>query len=214
MRVPARAVGDLSAREPERSGRPRGTTLAAATFSKEGSMTRLNLSIALFTVAGVSLPEVAAAQAPAPVAETFFQSYEGTWKCETTRAVSPQAPATKAEVTITIKKEAGSPWYRGDYDLKKTKSVVPLQAVFMFRYDAAAKAPVMVRYDTAGSATLQTAPGATPDKQVFVGDALAMGKTLKVRDTMTSKGSKEMEHTFELDQGKGFQLMSTDVCKK
>jgi len=176
-------------------------------------MTRLNLGIALVTVAGTYLAGVGGARAQAPTAETFFQSYEGSWKCETTRPVGPQAPDTKAEVTITIKKEAGSPWYRGEYDLKRTKAVAPLQAVFLFRYDPAAKAPVMVRYDSAGSATLQTAPGATPEKAVYVGDGHAMGRTLKVRDTLTKKGN-ELEHTFEMDLGKGFQLMGTDVCKK
>lgn len=177
-------------------------------------MTRLHLSVALMSIAGTSLAGVAAAQAPQPTADTFFQSYEGTWKCESTRPVSPQAPDTKADVTVTIKKEAGSPWYRGEYDVKKTKTVVPVHAVFLFRYDAAAKAPVMVRYDNAGSATLQTAPDATPDKQVYVGEGHAMGKTVKVRDTMIHKGANDMNHTFELDQGKGFQLMGTDVCKK
>lgn len=177
-------------------------------------MTRLHLNVAVITIAGTSLVGTVAAQAPKPTAEAFFESYEGNWKCETTRPVSPQAPDTKAEATIKIKKEVGSPWYRGEYDLKKTKAVAPVQAVFLFRYDATAKAPVMVRYDSAGTATLQTAPGATPDKQVFVGDAHAMGKTLKVRDTMTRKGPNEMDHTFELDQGKGFQLMGSDVCKK
>jgi len=176
-------------------------------------MTRLNLGIALVTVVGTSFEGAAGVQAQAPPADAFFQSYEGNWKCETTRPSGSKAPDTKADVTITIKKEAGSPWYRGEYDLKKTKTVPPLQAVFLFRYDPAAKAPVMVRYDSAGSATLQTAPGATPEKAVYVGDGHAMGKTIKVRDTMTKKGN-EMEHTFEMDLGKGFQLMGRDVCKK
>jgi hypothetical protein len=177
-------------------------------------MTRHHLGIALLTVAGTSLAGVAAAQAPAPNPETFFQSYEGNWQCETTRPVGPQAPPTKAEASISIKKETGSPWYRGEYELKRTKTVAPLHAVFLLRYDGLAKAPVMVRYDSAGTASLQTAPGATADQQVFVGDAHVMGKALKVRDTLTRKGPNEIDHTFELDQGKGFQLMATDVCRK
>ncbi len=45
-------------------------------------MDRLNLCSALMTFAGVSLASMAAAETPAPTAETFFQSYEGSWKCD------------------------------------------------------------------------------------------------------------------------------------
>jgi hypothetical protein len=36
----------------------------------------------------------------------------------------------------------------------------------------------------------------------------------KVRETMTKKDAKNVEHTFEVDMGKGFQMFGTDVCKK
>ena len=36
----------------------------------------------------------------------------------------------------------------------------------------------------------------------------------KVRETMVRKDPKTVEHTFELDMGKGFQPMGVDVCKK
>jgi hypothetical protein len=65
-----------------------------------------------------------------------------------------------------------------------------------------------------GSFWLEHAPGATPDKIVFVGDGMMMDMKNKVRETMTKKDAKNVEHTFEVDMGKGFQMFGTDVCKK
>ena len=44
--------------------------------------------------------------------------------------------------------------------------------------------------------------------------ATMMGQKVKMRETMSKKGDKEVEHTFEIDMGKGFQPMGTDSCKK
>jgi hypothetical protein len=49
---------------------------------------------------------------------------------------------------------------------------------------------------------------------VFVGDGMMMDMKNKVRETMTKKDAKNVEHTFEVDMGKGFQAFGTDVCKK
>ena len=49
---------------------------------------------------------------------------------------------------------------------------------------------------------------------MFVGDGSMMSMKMKVRETMTMKDPKTVEHTFEVDMGKGWQAFGTDVCKK
>jgi hypothetical protein len=41
-----------------------------------------------------------------------------------------------------------------------------------------------------------------------------MGKKVKTRETTTKDDPKHVTHKFEVDMGKGFQLMGEDVCKK
>ena len=55
---------------------------------------------------------------------------------------------------------------------------------------------------------------ANADNVTFVGESYMMGQKVKTRETMTKKGPKEVEHKFEADMGKGFQVIGTDVCKK
>ena len=158
-----------------------------------------------------------ALRTPAPELDTLTKPYEGEWKCDTNYpadAWGPGKPATTAKVTMKVSKEMGGLWYRGEYEVEKTKFVLPLRAVFVIGYDTTAKSSIMMRYDNTGTVSLQTAPGATAEKQVFVGEANVAGKKVKVRDTMTRRGPKQFEHTFEMDTGKGLQLMSTDACTK
>jgi hypothetical protein len=129
-------------------------------------------------------------------------------------ALGPGKAEAKARATFKVRREAPGFWYRGEYAREATPVAPPIQAVFVVGYDTLARAPIGVRYDDWGTVILETAAGATPDKQVFVGDAHMVGMKGKFRDTMTVKAPGQMEHTFEMDTGKGFQLLFTDVCKK
>lgn len=154
---------------------------------------------------------------PAPELDALFKSWEGNWKCDTTfpaNAMGPGTPETKVKTEVKIKKDLEGFWYRGEYKVKKTKTVPGMAGVFMLGYDAAAKAPVNVTYDAIGGYALETAQSSSPDKQVFVGEGHLAGMKMKLRETMAKKGDKEVEHTVEADSGKGFQLLGTDVCKK
>jgi hypothetical protein len=158
-----------------------------------------------------------ALRTPAPDLATFYKPYEGDWKCDATfapNAWGPNKPETKTRGTVKVKKEMGGLWYRGEWEIEKTKMVPAVLAVFVVGYDFAAKAPVMIRYDNTGTLSVSTAPGATADKQVFVGESHVGAKTVKLRDTLTLKGPKDFVHTFEMDTGKGFQLTGTDACTK
>src|SRR6185436_12158491 len=154
---------------------------------------------------------------PAPELDQMFKPYEGSWKCDTTfaaGAMGPGTPEVKVKSEVKIKKELGGFWYAGNYKVKKTKAMPGMEGVFMLGYDVAAKAPVNVTYDSTGSYAVETGAGSTAEKQVFVGDGHMMGMKVKMRETMAKKGDKEVEHTFEVDMGKGFTKMGTDVCKK
>ena len=76
------------------------------------------------------------------------------------------------------------------------------------------KSATSVSYDNMGGYSVEHGPDATADKIAFSGDGNAMGMKVKVRESMTKKDPKTVEHTYEVDMGKGFQLMGTDVCKK
>jgi hypothetical protein len=170
------------------------------------------------TLAQSTPDKTAALPHPPPQIDTLLKGWEGNWTCDSTNAAGawgPGKPEAKVKATISLQKDMGGFWYRGDYSVVGTKVVPPLQAAFAIGWDTGAKAPIMVRYDNTGTVVMETAPSATPDKQVFVGDAHMLGgKTIRFRDTLIRTGPAEMEHRFEMDLGKGFQLMGTDVCKK
>jgi hypothetical protein len=154
---------------------------------------------------------------PSPQVDTFFKWWEGDWKCDitfTAAALGPGKAEATAKASLKVRKEPNGFWYRGEYEREGTHVIAPIWALFVVGYDTVAKAPLGVRYDSWGSVVFETAAGATPEKQAFAGEAHMAGMTAKFRDTMTLKAPNEMEHTFAMDRGKGFQLMFTDLCKK
>jgi hypothetical protein len=172
-------------------------------------------------VPAAAAPTAAAAPAappkPAPELDALFKGWEGNWKCDTTfaaNAMGPGSPEMKTKSEVKIKKELAGFWYRGEYKIKKSKTMPGMEGIFMLGYDTGTKAPVNLTYDGMGGYAVETAAGATPDKQVFVGDGHMMGMKVKFRETMSKKSDKEVEHSFDVDMGKGFQPMGTDVCKK
>jgi hypothetical protein len=160
-----------------------------------------------------------AAPTPSPELDTLYKGLEGNWKCDTTMAAgsvgvgSPELKV-KSMVRIAKAKDLGGMWYRGEYEIKKSKALPGFKGTFMLGYDALSKAALNVSYDNTGGAGLATGSGATSDAVTFVGESYVMGQKMKTRETMTKKGPKEVEHRFEADMGKGFQVMGTDDCKK
>jgi hypothetical protein len=162
-------------------------------------------------------PPPAGPPKPAPEIDQLFKGYEGSWKCESTfnaGSFGPGSPEMKVKSEVKIKKDPGGFWYRGEYKVKKTKTNPEFGATFNLGYDTAAKEPVNVSVDTMGGYSVEHGPGATPDSVSFTGDQIGMGMKMKVRETMTKKDAKTVEHTFAVDMGKGFQQMGIDVCKK
>jgi len=156
---------------------------------------------------------------PSPELDTLYKGLEGSWKCDTTMAagsVGPGSPELKVKsmVKIAKAKDLGGMWYRGEYEIKKTKTVPGFKGTFMLGYDPMSKAALNVSYDNMGGAGLATGANATGDTVTFVGESYVMGQKMKTRETMVKKGPKEVEHKFEADMGKGFQVMGLDACKK
>lgn len=154
---------------------------------------------------------------PAPEVDALFKGWEGNWKCDTTFAANsmgPGSPEVKTKSEVKIKKDLGGFWYRGEYKIKKSKTMPGMEGIFMLGYDTGAKSAVSVSYDAMGGYAVETSPDATADKLVLVGDGHMMGMKVKMRETMTKKGDKEVEHTFDIDMGKGFAPMGVDACKK
>jgi hypothetical protein len=156
---------------------------------------------------------------PSPELDNLYKGLEGSWKCETTMAagsVGPGSPELKVKsmVKIAKAKDLGGMWYRGEYEIKKTKAIPGFKSTFMLGYDPLSKAAMNVSYDNMGGAGLATGANATGDNVTFVGESYVMGQKMKTRETMTKKGPKEVEHKFEADMGKGFQVMGLDACKK
>jgi pyruvate/2-oxoglutarate dehydrogenase complex dihydrolipoamide acyltransferase (E2) component len=173
-------------------------------------------------VAPAAAPTAAAPPAvptPSPELDTLYKGLEGSWKCDTTMAagaVGPGSPELKVKsmVKIAKAKDLGGFWYRGEYEIKKTKTVPGFKGTFMLGYDAMSKAALNVSYDNTGAAGLSTGANPSGDTVTFVGESYMMGQKMKTRETMIKKSPKEVEHKFEADLGKGFQLMGTDECKK
>jgi len=167
--------------------------------------------------AGAPAAAPAGPPAPPPEVDQLYKGLEGSWKCETTfnaGAFGPGSPEMKAKSEVKVKKEPGGFWYKGEYKAKKTKTNPEIAATFMLGYDAGLKQAVSVSTDNMGGYSIEHDASGSAEKVSFVGDGSMMGQKVKVRETMTHKDPKTVEHTFEVDMGKGFQPMGVDVCKK
>jgi hypothetical protein len=167
--------------------------------------------------AGGAAPE--AALKPSPELDTLYKGYQGNWKCETTfqvGAMGPGSPEMKSTATVKIQKDKdlNGFWYRGDYQVKKTKAFPGMRAGFALGYDAASKTALFMAADSMGGNVNAAATGATGESVSFVGDGYMNGQKVKMKQTMSRKSDKEVEHSIEVDTGKGFQSFIKDECKK
>jgi len=154
--------------------------------------------------------------APSKELESFMKGFEGNWKCETKfapGAMGPGSPETTGKSTVKFKKDYGGFSWHGEFALAKSKTMPPLSGVMQLGYDPGSGQMTVVSYDSMGSATMGAGP-ITGDTAVITEEGYAMGMKVKMRETMTKKGPKEVYHKYEGDMGKGFQLMGEDFCKK
>jgi hypothetical protein len=153
---------------------------------------------------------------PSKELEAFMKGFEGSWKCETKFAAGssgPASPEAKAKSSVKIRKEFDGFSWHGEFKLDKTDATPPMSGVFQISYDPAGKQATFVSYDSMGAAMMGAGP-ISGESVTFVEQGYMLGIKAKVRETMTRKSSKEIHHKVEIDQGKGFQAMAEDTCKK
>jgi hypothetical protein len=192
------------------AAKPASAPVAANTPAAKGTPTP--------TPAPAAAPTAAPAVPPAPAPElvAFAKSLEGNWKCETkfpAGGMGPGSPELAAKSTVNIKKDLNGYWYKGSYEVKKTKTVPGMKANFFLGYDPGSKQMILSGLDSMGGGSFETGP-LQGDSFTAVGEGYMMGMKSKVRETMTKKSDKEVFHKFEVDMGKGFQSIGEDTCKK
>jgi hypothetical protein len=167
--------------------------------------------------AAAAAPPPPVAPTPPPELDALFKSYDGSWRCETKFAagtMAPGSPEMTMKTNVRFKKDLGNFWIRGEYDGKKSKTFPGIKGVFYLGYDAAGKQATLVGLDSFGTWSTATAPGASGSVVAFNGEATMMGQKMKTRETLELKSPKEAYHKYEVDMGKGLQLMAEDTCKK
>jgi hypothetical protein len=213
-------VGATVAQAADKAPAPAAVPAAAAPAAAAGkapSPAPLKAPAAVEKAAAPAAAAPAEMPKPAPEIDALYKGWEGSWKCDTTfvaGSMGPGSPEMKVKSDVKIKKDLGGYWYRGEFKIKKSKAFPGIDGVFMLGYDTGTKAPLSLTYDSMGGYAVESGAGATADKVVFVGDGHMMGMKSKFRETMTKKSDKEMEHSFDIDMGKGFAPMGVDVCKK
>ncbi|HXI57529.1 MAG TPA: DUF1579 family protein [Polyangia bacterium] len=156
-----------------------------------------------------------AAPSPSPELEAFMKGFEGNWKCDTkfaANAFGPGSPELAVKSSVKIKKDLNGFWYRGEYEMKKTKTTPAMKGYFFIGYDPGTKQALITGMDTMGGLASGTG-NITGDSATFVEEGFMMGQKVKSREVMEKK-DKGVTHKFELDMGKGFQPMGEDNCKK
>jgi hypothetical protein len=161
-------------------------------------------------------PAAAAPKAPAEL-DQVFKFFEGAWKCDTKFAAGsfgPGFPETNVKSTVKFKKDLDGFFYRGEYEIKKSKTMPGFRGVLYLGYQPAAHLYTLNSVDNSGGTEMATSTGPEADVITFTGDVYMMGQKVKVREAMGKAGGKVATHKFEVDMGKGFQLMGEDTCKR
>jgi len=152
---------------------------------------------------------------PAPELTAFAKNFEGNWKCDSkfpAGAMGPGSPELTGKSTVSIKKDLNGFWYKGLYEIKKSKTLPAMKGQFSMGYDTGSKQVLLSGTDSMGSGWFAGGP-IQGDSVTTVGEMYMMGMKSKVRESM-SKKDKEVFHKLEIDMGKGFQTVGEDTCKK
>ena len=157
--------------------------------------------------------------APAPSKElaAFMKGMDtGTWKCDTKMmagAMGPGSPEMTGASTIKFTKDMGGMLFKGEWATAKSKTnPMDMKGVMLIAYDETNKVASIVSYDSMGGMAMETGT-MTADTMTTTGDAMMMGKVMKMKETITHNPDKSVTHKMEVDTGKGFEMMGEDICK-
>ena len=185
-------------------------------------------------VCGLVVPSIAQAQAPgdkpeggaagapagppppAPELDAFMKPFDGSWRCESkffANAFGPGSPEMTGKSTVKFKKELDGYFWKGEYDLKKSKTTPAMKAILYVGYDTGAKKFVITGLDSGGG--FGTGVGTIEGETVtFLGEQTFGGKKIRTRESMGKSGPKAGFHKLEMDMGSGFVPFAEDTCKK
>ena len=161
-------------------------------------------------------PAVPSMPTPSKELEAFMKGFEGNWKCETEFAAGstgPGSPDAKGKASLKIRKDFGGFSWHGEYALAKSEVLPAMSGVFQVSYDPSGKQATFVSYDSMGAAMMGAGP-LLADSVTFAEQGYMLGIKVKVHETMTKKGAKEILHKVEIESGKSIQLMAEDTCKR
>jgi hypothetical protein len=183
-----------------------------------------------FVLAGSALaqapadkPEAGAAAAapsgppkPPPELDAFMKGFDGTWKCESklfANAMGPGSPEMMGKSTVKFKKDLDGFFWRGEYDMKKSKTNPAMKGIFYVGYDPGSQRFLITGVDSGGG--FGTGSGSVEGETVtFLGESIWGGKKMKTRESMGKTGPKAGFHKIEIDTGSGFAPFAEDTCKK
>ncbi len=153
---------------------------------------------------------------PPPELDAFMKPFDGSWRCDTkfaANAFGPGSPELTGKSTVRFRKELEGHFWKGEYDLKKSKTNPAMKGIFYVGYDTVANKFLITGVDSGGG--FGTGTGTAEGETVtFLGEQTFAGKKLKVRESLGKTGPKAGFHRIEVDMGAGFVPFVEDTCKK
>ena len=163
----------------------------------------------VFLVAGTAL-----AQKP-PAELKKLDPFVGKWSCKGTVFAGEWGPEHPIIFKIDSHWSLGGMWLYFGYDETKTaKSPQPLKGIGLMSYDPEIKKFVDGWVDNSGMYQTSQSDGWNGDTMVFEGPAHGGGMSGTARDTFTRKGTKQLDHVFDLQMGGTWKKVESDTCKK
>ena len=160
-----------------------------------------------FLVAGTAL-----AQRPAELKQ--LDPFVGKWACKGMVYAGDWGPEHPISMTIDSKWAYDGMWLKTSYvEAKTAKNPKPMTGEALWGYDTELKKLVGGWVDSTGAYQTQQGDGWKGDTLVLEGP-MHMGMTATGRDTFTKKGSKQIDHVFELDMKGTWKKVESDSCKK
>jgi hypothetical protein len=141
----------------------------------------------------------------------------GKWACKGTVFASDWGPEHAFTAAINTQWTLGGYWTKTDYREAKTKSnPMPMDGAAFWGYDTGIKKFVGGWVDNTSMYQTQQSDGWNGDSIVFTGPMHGAGLPDGTigRDTFTKKGSKQIDHTYEIQMQGNWKTFEKDTCKK
>src|SRR2546423_9004844 len=132
-------------------------------------------------------PPAASMPKPAPELDQAFKFFEGAWKCDTKFAANsfgPGFPETNVKSTVKFKKDLDGFFYRGEYEIKKTKTMPGFHGVLYLGYQPAAHLYTLNSVDNSGGTEMATSPGPQGGTITLTRDNYMIGEKGKVPESI------------------------------